>query len=84
MNKQNAKATYRYLLLAVLFLTSLMAPTSVYAQLDEKYSDANDGLDIPFEITTIHNGEFASDTHWYSISVSSGKLWHPQKGSNQV
>ncbi|MEE1215608.1 MAG: hypothetical protein U0L04_11585, partial [Bacteroidaceae bacterium] len=84
MNKQNAKTSCRYLLLAVLFLTSLMAPTSVYAQLDEKYSDANDGLDIPFEITTIHNGEFASDTHWYSISVSSGKLWHTQKGSNQV
>ena len=84
MNKQNAKTSCRYLLLAVLFLTRLMAPTSVYAQLDEKFSDANDGLDIPFEITTIQNGEFASDTHWYSISVNSNKLWHTQKGSNQV
>lgn len=84
MKNHYAESFCRYILLAGLFFISFLTPGSAYAQLDEKHPDANDGLDIPFEITAIRNGEFASDTHWYSISVSSGKLWHTKEGSDQV
>lgn len=51
-------------------------PTLAFAQMDEAYSDNNDGLNVPFEITAVRNGQFPSDTHWYSIRVSSGRYWY--------
>lgn len=62
MKNHYAESFCRYILLAGLFFISFLTPGSAYAQLDEKHPDANDGLDIPFEITAIRNGEFASDT----------------------
>ncbi len=67
-----------------MLFSCLLAPTSARAQIDTKYPDRNDKLAIPFEITTIRDGEFAGDTHWYSIRVGNGKYWHTKEGSDQL
>ena len=74
----------RFFVAAVIMFFSFLAPVAVMAQLDQKHSDANDGLAVPFEITVVENGKFAEDTHWYTIKVGTGKLWHTMEDSDQL
>ncbi len=78
------KTAHYFIVLATILFSRLLAPTSAYAQIDTKYPDQNDKLAIPFEITTVKDGEFAGDTHWYSIHVGTGKYWHTKEGSDEV
>lgn len=78
------KSTKLLIVFTAIILSRLLVPASAFAQMDTKYPDANDKLAIPFEITTIRDGEFASDTHWYSIKVSTGKYWHTSANSDKV
>lgn len=64
------------LILHRLVAIACLWPTMAFAQVDEAYSDQNDGLNVPFEITAVRDGQFPSDTHWYSIRVSSGRYWY--------
>ena len=48
----------------------------------QNYSDENDNLALPFTPTSISNGNFASGTQWYKISVNGGKYW--QVASDEV
>lgn len=65
--------------LCYLSLLLLFCPIRAKAQVDEAYSDQNDGLNAPFEITTVRNGQFPDDTHWYTIQVSSGRYWYTDR-----
>lgn len=38
----------------------------------------------PFVTTSIENGEFAADTHWYSINVRNGKYLYVDNDTHQV
>lgn len=45
---------------------------------------AAQSLELPFSTTTIADGKFAADTHWYAISVRSGKYLNASTAEGQI